>query len=148
MPSEDQQDIVPVEAAVSRTKAPGKARTVGNILRRPAASYPDELREWKAKKRVFDLGEQSGFPPHVKEALETVRASKDGSKRDSLRNIVESSVQLQENGKYKLVINNPTFEEWRGRYEKKYGQQMTIGDTRTFAANAAGGHKCIECVDH
>ena len=70
------------------------------------ARYPKELREWKNKKREFDRAESIGFPPHIKEELENVYKLK-GGKRAAMNKIINEAVQIQSNGKYRLVIKAP-----------------------------------------
>lgn len=99
--------------------------------------YPSALREWKKKKREFERHESIGFPPHIKEEIENLNKLK-GGKRAAMNKIVNEAVQIQSNGKYRLVIKSPLFEQWRTKYDDKYGKDQTIGETVTYAAQLAG----------
>ena len=99
--------------------------------------YPAALREWKKKKREFERHESIGFPPHIKEEIENLNKLK-GGKRAAMNKIVNEAVQIQSNGKYRLVIKSPLFEQWRTKYDDKYGKDQTIGETTTYAAQLAG----------
>lgn len=100
----------------------------------------DKLRcegEWKKKKREFERHESMGFPKHIKEGIENLNKLK-GGKRAAMNKIVNEAVQIQSNGKYRLVIKSPLFEQWRTKYDDKYGKDQTIGETVTYAAKLAG----------
>ena len=118
------------------------------MMKKPAAAtddsdddkfkkYPKELRVWKTKKREFDRAESIGFPPHVIEGVDKIKNMKAG-KRAAMNKIVNDAVQMQSNGKYRLVIKAPVFEQWRTKYDDKYGKDQTIGETLTYAAQLAG----------
>ena len=119
------------------TKRPSAA-TDGDDDTGKLDKYPTELREWKKKKREFDRAESIGFPPHVIDGVEKARNMKGGGKREAMNKIVNDAVQMQSNGKYRLVIKAPVFEQWRTKYDDKYGKDQTIGETLTYASQLAG----------
>ena len=97
----------------------------------------DDRNEWKRMKRFFDNHEDD-FPDHVKDVVDVAHKKKTGS-RGAVRRIVEEAVEKQSNGKFKLCIKKPFFEEIHTKYFDKSGDDRQVAMTKTFMVQSCGG---------
>ena len=90
--------------AEPKLKKPAAART-----EEEQAKYADHA-EWKAKKRAFDIFQAQGLEPHVADMWKSANEMKAG-KREQIRKIVTEAVERLPNGKFRLCIQKPLFED-------------------------------------
>ena len=146
-------------------KKPAGLIKAGLIKKRPASSgsvldemqhVEDELtnmsataqKEIRAKRRVLELaaaatkaGTANGeeLPGHVMEMI-TIAQSKTSGKNDAMRKIALAAVEkIPGKNKYKLVVQQPFFEEYKAKYEEKYGLALQKGETESFMTARIGG---------
>ena len=140
-------------------------KPAGLIKKRPASSgsvldemqhVEDELsnmsasaqKEIRAKRRVLELaaaatkaGTANGeeLPGHVMEMI-TNAQSKTTGKNDAMRKIALAAVEkIPGKNKYKLVVQQPFFEEYTAKYEETYGLAVQKGETESFMTARIGG---------
>ena len=66
--------------------------------------------------------------------------SKTAGKNDAMRKIALRTVEkIPGKNKYKLVVQQPYFEEYKAKYEEKYGLAVQKGETESFIAARLGG---------
>ena len=153
-------------------KKPAGLIKAGLIKKRPASSgsvldemqhVEDELtnmsataqKEIRAKRRVLELaaaatkaGTANGeeLPGHVMEMI-TIAQSKTSGKNEAMRKIALAAVEkIPGKNKYKLVVQQPFFEEYKAKYEEKYGLSVEKGETESFMTARIGGPEAMKAA--
>ena len=153
----------PASGGPTATGFHAKMNKLESVFQKPAAADSgdeqgddsvmdtESQREIRAKKRILEneidkaKAGQGTLPQHVIEMYNSAMALKTGRNK-AIRDIALNAITQKDARKYEITINKPMFEEWRTKYEEKWGLEKGIGETETFMRQKTGGQANLDAA--